>query len=146
MLDFFNSLLFGLPATLIDILQRVQNCSARVIVQASRHDHINPILASLHWLPVILINFKALHRLAPPYLRDLLTPYTPVRPLRSQGRTSSHQCRVVSSPLEREVFQCAAPKLWNSLPSELRHIENLAPFKTALKTLKFKEAYSSIVK
>ena len=47
-LDYGNSLLYGLP----DVLQRTQNAAARVVVKASRYDHVTPILEPLHWLPV----------------------------------------------------------------------------------------------
>ena len=47
-LDYGNGLLYGVP----DKLQRVQNLAARVVVKASRYDHITPILKSLHWLPI----------------------------------------------------------------------------------------------
>ena len=62
------------------------------MVARSRHrEHITPVLADLHWLPVkssiqykiILIVFKILNDLAPAYLASLVTPYQPNRALRS---------------------------------------------------------------
>ena len=43
---------YGLPKNQIEKLQRVQNCAARLVVNARRHDHITPVLRDLHWLPV----------------------------------------------------------------------------------------------
>ena len=68
-LDSCNSLLYGLPQTLIDRLQAVQNCAAHLVTRSRKHDHITPILKQLHWLPVysrikykiLLLTFKALH-------------------------------------------------------------------------------------
>jgi len=45
--------------------------------------HITPLLHDLHWLPmvhfkVLLLTFKALNGLAPPYLSDLLYSYRSV--------------------------------------------------------------------
>lgn len=65
-------------------------------------DHIAPVLAALHRLPVsfridfkiLLLTFKALHNLAPNYILDLLTPYVPNRNLRSRGQRSSSHSRV----------------------------------------------------
>src|SRR4029434_9379402 len=47
----------------------------------------------LHWLPVksridfkvLLLTYKALNDLAPNYLKELVVPYCPPRPLRSQS-------------------------------------------------------------
>jgi len=39
----------------------VQKAAARLLNSAKKHDHITPILASLHWLPLFLRNqFKVL--------------------------------------------------------------------------------------
>ena len=86
-LDNCNSLLYGLPQFLIDHLQAVQNCAARLITRSRKHDHITPILRQLHWLPVhsrikykiLLLTFKALHGLAPSYITEMLQPYRPSR-------------------------------------------------------------------
>ena len=55
-----------------------------------KYNHITPVLASLHWLPVeyridlkVLFVFKSLNGLAPSYLTELLEPYNPTRALRS---------------------------------------------------------------
>ncbi|PVD32958.1 hypothetical protein C0Q70_08405 [Pomacea canaliculata] len=52
-LDYCNSALWGIPATQLDRLQRVQNAAARIVFRAkSSTEHITPILQSLHWLPM----------------------------------------------------------------------------------------------
>ena len=50
--DFNNSLLAGLPSTLIKRLQVVQNHAARLITRTRMRDHVTPILKALHWLPI----------------------------------------------------------------------------------------------
>ena len=80
-LDYCNSILFGLPNTELQKLQRVQNTAARLICNINKFDHITPTLVKLHWLPVryrinfkiLLITFKVIHGLAPKYLSELLT-------------------------------------------------------------------------
>ena len=52
-LDYCNSLFAGLPLQSINGLQFVQNTAARVLTRARKYDHISPVLASLHWLPVV---------------------------------------------------------------------------------------------
>ena len=149
-LDSLNSLLYGLPDTLLQKLQLVQNNAARVIARLRKHDHITSVLKNLHWLPVKyrirykinLVTFKCRKRLAPPYLCDLIEEHVPGRRLRSftetdllvekPGRTQTYGDRAFSS---------CAPKLWNTLPQELRSTESLEAFKIQLKTYYFKLAY-----
>ena len=86
--------LYGLPNYLIKKLQHVQNAAVRLITLSRKHKHITPILYNLHWLPInyhiifkiLLITSKALNNLAPLYIRDLETPYTPSRQLRSSSQ------------------------------------------------------------
>ena len=149
-LDSCNSLLYGLPEFLIDRLQAVQNCAARLITRSRKHDHITPILKQLHWLPIdsrfkykiLLLTFKALHGLAPFYITEILQPYRPSRSLRSaskrllivpSGKLRGHGCR---------SFSLAAPKLWNSLPEPVHHHDDLPNFKIALKTHLFREHFN----
>ena len=54
-IDNCNSLLFGLPDSLIDKVQRVQNCAARIVSRKRKRDHITPVLYDLHWLPVSIM-------------------------------------------------------------------------------------------
>ena len=49
-LDFCNALLYGLPQSVIDKLQYVQNCTARLVTRTRSSEHITPVLRRLHWL------------------------------------------------------------------------------------------------
>ena len=88
--DYCNSLLYGLPNSLLSKLQRVQNTSARVITKTPRHNHITPVLKELHWLPIayrikfkiLLIVYKALKGLVPCYITELIKTYKPAGTLR----------------------------------------------------------------
>ncbi len=92
-LDYCNALLGGCSARLINKLQMVQNAAARVLIRTRKYDHISLVMSTLHWLPIkhridfkILLNtYKALNGLAPQYLSELLSHYSPPRPLRSQN-------------------------------------------------------------
>uniref|UniRef100_A0A8C5CK28 Reverse transcriptase domain-containing protein n=1 Tax=Gadus morhua TaxID=8049 RepID=A0A8C5CK28_GADMO len=78
-LDYCNALFLGLPNSTTKSLQLVHNAAARLLTRTRKFDHITPILASLHWLPitfrsdfkVLLLTYKALHGLSPSYLKDL---------------------------------------------------------------------------
>jgi len=88
-----------------------------------------------------LLTFKALHGLAPVYLTELLTPYTPARSLRSAGRNLLEVPSYNLKSYGGRSFACAAPSVWNDLPDELRSTSSLSVFKTGLKTYLFRDAY-----
>ncbi len=66
----------------------VQHAAAGVLTRTRKYDHITPVLSTLHWLPIkhridfkiLLITYKALNGLS-----ELLSHYSPPRPLRSQN-------------------------------------------------------------
>ncbi|XP_047668210.1 uncharacterized protein LOC125141028, partial [Tachysurus fulvidraco] len=149
-LDYYNALLGGCPASLINRLQLVQNAAARVLTRTRKYDHISPILSSLHWLPVkfridyklLLLTYKALNGLAPMYLTSLLTRYNPSRSLRSQNSGLLVVPRISKSTKGGRAFSYLAPKLWNSLPVSVRGSDTLSQFKCRLKTHLFSQAYT----
>ena len=122
--DYCNALLSGCANSTLKGLQLIQNAAARILTRRRRIEHISPVLASLHWLPVkfqidykiLQLTFKALHGLAPLYLNDLPFPYTPSRMLRSQGAgllvipriaKSTIGGRAFSSPVEQIACSCS---------------------------------------
>ena len=148
-LDYCNSVYSGMSKKNISRLQMVQNSAARLLTNTRKREHITPILATLHWLPVsfridfkiLLITFKALHGLAPIYITEMLVPYRPVRSLRSADRAllvppSTH--RVTRGD---RAFVARAPLLWNALPLALRQAESVDSFKKLLKTHLYVSAF-----
>ena len=146
-MDFNNALLLGLPDTLLNRLQVLQNAAARLTMRAPKRAHITPTLMSLHWLPVkqrilykvLLTVFKALHELAPSYIKDLLVA-KPVsaRSLRSDSQNFLLVPRSHSVTFGDRCFKNRAPLLWNQLPNRLRSCDDLNNFKCHLKTYLFK--------
>ena len=145
-----NELLYGLPEHLILKLQRVQNAGARLITNSPKHCHITPILHQLHWLPVrfrcifkiLCIVFRCLNGLGPKYLTEYLHFYQPTRVLRSSLDNLllviPRSCRKYGD----RAFSVAAPRLWNSLPYEIRAASSFYIFKKCLKTHLFIQAFT----
>ena len=114
----------------------------------SKYSHVTQALQNLHWLPVrprihfkkLLLVFKAIYGLAPPYISDLVTVK-----LKSSYDLRSNSSLLLEPPKEKMLstlgarsFYAAAPCLWNSLPAELRDIQSLCSFKRKLKTHLFR--------
>ena len=73
-LDSYNSLLYGLYS--IQNLQNVLNAAARFLTYTSRYDHIFPVVAELHWLPIEKrIIFKSLLLTCKAIYGPYLSPY-----------------------------------------------------------------------
>ena len=150
--DYCNSLLAGIPQNLIDKLQKVLNCAARLVFRASKREHVTPLLAKLHWLPIskrieykiCTVCFTILTGTAPPYLADLLEVYVPSRSLRS-----SADSRIFRIPRRHKkshgqrAFSYFGPVTWNQLPYSIRHAPSLPAFKSQLKTHLFSSVYDS---
>ncbi|XP_061735347.1 discoidin, CUB and LCCL domain-containing protein 2 isoform X1 [Nerophis ophidion] len=150
-LDYCNALYVGISQASLARLQLVQNSAARLLTQTRRREHITPILASLHWLPVrypinfklLLFAFKCLNNLAPTYLSDLLQPYCPTRSLRSADQL------LLTVPDTRlklrgdRTFAAAAPKLWNDRPLSVRQASSLPVFKSLLKIYFYSLAFNT---
>ena len=140
-IDYCNAVLHGTSKSNINKLQRVQNSLARIVTGARKSDHINPVLASLHWLPVssrieykvALLTFKILTLRQPDYLSELLHLHIPARQLRSGDKVNQlHFCSVKTAFAGR-AFSNAAPTVWNSLPcDETEDLSSLTWFKRKL--------------
>ena len=134
---------------MIQKLQMVQNRAARLVTRTRKYEHITPVLKRLHWLPVkvriefklLLLVYKALHGLAPSYLRDLLTEYQPSRSLRSSSLKMLLVPRTKLKTFGDRAFSISGPKLWNDLPLDIRTSESIGTFKSRLKTHFFTQSY-----
>ncbi|KAL8588124.1 hypothetical protein ACOMHN_059498 [Nucella lapillus] len=152
-LDYCNSLLAGVTLDLLNKIQKVQNCAARLICRLSKRDHITPIHRNLHYLPistridykVACICFSFFDGTSPKYFSQagscMFEKYKPKRELRSL-----YDNRILVSPKVQEkrkkkygqrAISYAGPKVWNSLPYDVRHAPNPDTFKRRLKTHPF---------
>ena len=108
--------------------------------------HITPEFHQLHWLPVsfrtnfkiLLLTFKAIHELPPPYTNDLVKS----KSLNSRCRFPSNDRILLSHPtfktlttLGDRAFVASAPKLLNDLPLEIRMAKSVDTFKKNLRRI-----------
>ena len=106
----------------------MQNFAARLLTGTRKHVHISPIFRSLHWLAMaeriylklLLLTFKSLNDLAPPYMEELLVRYRPTRTLRSTDKGLSVKTKYKLKTYGYRAFSQASPKIWNSLPVSIR--------------------------
>uniref|UniRef100_A0A8C6L1N7 Reverse transcriptase domain-containing protein n=1 Tax=Nothobranchius furzeri TaxID=105023 RepID=A0A8C6L1N7_NOTFU len=141
-LDYCNALYAGLAQCTVARLQFVQNSVARFLTGTRCREHITPVLAALHWLPVkyraqfkiLTLVYKALQGSAPPYITALLNRYTPSRSLRSAEQELLVVPRSKFRSRGSRAFSILAPTLWNELPLSIRQAPSLQVFKSRLKT------------
>ena len=103
--DYCNSLLYGLPASHLNKVQRVLNAAARLVCRAPRYCRITPLLYELHWLPVrqrisfkiLPFVFKAIYGFAPTYLRELVS----IKRSGNYNLTSSSDGLLLATPTYR---------------------------------------------
>ena len=123
-LDYCNSVLYGAPASSIQVLQRVQNNAARIAVQAPRRSHAQPLLREVHWLSiqhridykVTVLTFKSRSSAtAPAYLSRHIKARVSERTLRSSAIPLYWTSRSPWTDFARRAFRCSAPTVWNSL-------------------------------
>ncbi len=91
---------------------------------------------------ILLVTFNALNGLAPTYLTSLLSCYNPSRSLRLQISGLWVVPRILKSNKGGRAFSHLAPKLWESLPYNVRGLDTLSLFKSTLKTHLFGQEFT----
>jgi len=147
-LEYGNALLYYIPLSLTNRLQRVQNCAARLVTRTGKRDQITPVLFQRHWLPVhfrslykiLFHTFNVLSGTALVYLSDPIKMYTsenaPVYVLFTFEGTKCHTVMY-----GEKSFRASAPRLWNELSNQIKLAASKDIFCKVLKTHLFKLAY-----
>ena len=124
-LGYCNSLFCGSPQFILDKFQRVQNSAARLVMKSRKGDHVQPLLHSLHWLPVhsridykiSTLCFNTFTYSSPVYIAQLLSVYTPSRHLRSSSDTRTLRILLINTKsFGQRAFSFIGPTQWNLLP------------------------------
>lgn len=152
-LDYCNSIYYMLPNFQLKKLQKILNRAARLVKGVSRRDRITPVLIELHWLPIkARIKFKlctlthqAIITGKPAYLRNMITVRQPIESGRINTRLDTDGRKLMEPRCYSNVgfrsFRSAAPRLYNTLPLEIRLLDTLPAFKRKLKTFLFTDCY-----
>ena len=143
-LDYCNALYYGLYKSELSLLQSVQNAAIRLIDGNHKYDRVplSPLYEKLHWLRIQerivfklgLIMYKCVWGLAPEAFTDMVVLSNP--------RTLKVVEKDFTSGYGKRAFSCAGPKLWNSLPIQVREEKDLEQFKKRLKSLLMTDADS----
>ena len=145
-LDYCNSLLCSLPSISISKIDRIIRASTRLTFNLSYSDYttsVSSLMSSLKWLTfknrclfkLLCLTHKLLLTHQPIYLYNLLDPINPLNSLRS-----TRTIQLKTHPYKKKIFggrsfKCMSPINWNSIPINIRNINNHATFKTRLKLL-----------
>lgn len=126
----------------IERICKLQKRAARIILRADYNTPSVDMFRELGWQSIsqrinynkAVFTYKALNNLTPDYISNMLTPVSEThnRTLRSSVNGTLAVPRSRSSVFDRS-FSHSAPRLWNSLPIDVRNSPNLNNFKSNLK-------------
>ena len=83
-----------------------------------------------HWLNLI---FKCIHLDYPPYLKQLLIPFSSTYNLRHTVQYF-YSVPSFSKAMSKKAFKFKAPSEWNNLPLHIRSLPSLYQFKNSLRS------------
>ena len=120
----------------------------QIVYRMNKYDLVTCLLEELHWLPIqqwiifkLLLTYKSLNGEGPQYLRDLLIWHKPQRSLRSSNLLQLKVPKTRLVTYRDRAYEATAPRLWNSLPLEIRNSKSTVTFKKKLKTHLFMSAF-----
>ena len=135
-MDYCNSLYMGVTNTLMQKLQNVQNCAAKLIMKRRiPAGEMDKIITDFHWLKVkfrcmyklLIIVHNCIHNRAPNEIMSLLQ-------YADSDRTMNLREVRSSSKYGDKAFSHIGPKMWNLLPRTIRDVVDTIAFKKALKS------------
>ena len=150
-LDYGNSLYYGLFNKHLNKLQTLHNAAAKVVMKKRKFDHISDDFIKLHWLPVRdridhkigSLTWKCINGQGPYYLSELLQPVDR-NELRYKYVGSLKVPKTNQATCGDRAFMVAAPKVWNSIPTNIRTADSQEVFKSKHKTHLFIKRYGAV--
>ena len=141
----YGSVVWGTTsASNLDKISKLQKRAARIILHADFNTPSAEMFETLDWLPIVkrlkynkaVFTYRAMNNLTPQYISDLLKPVSEThnRALRSSVNGALAVPRSRSSLFDRS-YSYTAPKLWNSIPIQVRNSQSLKSFKDNIKVI-----------
>jgi len=90
---------------------------------------------------IATLTYKALSSGQPAYFRELISPYTPSRIMRSSDQSLLTIPRT-NLTIGQCAFSCSSPVIWNSIPLSVRNAPTISTFKRRLKSFHFRSLHS----
>lgn len=141
----YGSVTWGTTSTTnIERLSKLQKRAARVILKADFTTPSALMFQELGWTSVAgrikynkaVLTYKALNNMTPEYITNLLKPMSQAHSLNLRsGSNGTLYIPRSRTALYSGAFSCSAPRLWNSMPLEVRNSESLNVFKKNAKLL-----------
>ena len=154
-LDYPNGLHCNAPKVTIQPFQRIQNMCSKLVLKRSKYESSQEALRDLHWLPIqARIEFKILslmhqctHGCGPEYLKDLLTKKPTVRSLRNSAEDQHNYVIPFNKhkTFGDRSFSYCGPHLWNSLPTDMKTVQEYSNFKQKCKTFLFRKYFEDLL-
>lgn len=144
-LDYANAVYLGVPQATIKVLQTVQNCAARLLMNIPKRSSARTALVLLHWLPIqertrfkaMCIVFRSISGKGPPLFHSMVHLYHHNRTLRSNNKRLLVVPTIQRSRSGGRQFSYNAAKFRNQLPDYLHLKSSYLKFRKQLKTVLF---------
>ena len=151
-LDYCNYIYYNLPKYQLKKLQLVMNKAARLVKRLPLYERITPTIIELHWLPIktrivfkiCVLVYQALRTGKPDYVRCMLKHYQLgtsllTRQAADEYRLEEPRC---NTSVGSRAFKYCAPKLYNSLPIDVKSCTDVHLLKKKLKTFIFNDCFN----
>ena len=132
-LQYCCSLFTTLPIHLLHRLETIQRRAVRILYKRKRRTmvSVSSLMHSLGWLKfrlvckfrLLCITHRAIYRVNPRYLANIITIRTDYRPRRIGSNMMLNQ-PITTRVYAESAFAVAAPKCWNALPADIRLTES----------------------
>ena len=149
-LDYCNSLLLGTSEFQLHKLQQIQNMAYSIVCNLRKYDHITDSMKDLHWLKIhqrihyklACLMFNCYQEISTKISYQTYIACAAKATIKTilSDKCSSTYCKTTIA--YNSSFASAGPRIWNSLPPNIRKETNKRSFHKLLKTYLFGQSYN----